>query len=254
VRVSEWVAVVYFAYVAAACVRRRPAVTVRALAIGVLVIVSARFAPEYVRDWMPLVYILAGYYSCAALFITPSTATEAWLLEWDRRLLGDPAARFARWPRVVLAYLDIVYVGCFLLVPLGFALLTLNGFASHADRYWTIVMSAEFASFAPLAFVQTRPPWAIERNEPDRKDRAIRRAAVHFVQRFTIRANTFPSGHAAGSIAVALGVWTAMPTAGVVLLAVAFTICIASVVGRYHYAIDVAAGVLLAAVVWVLAR
>jgi membrane-associated phospholipid phosphatase len=254
VRVSEWIGVVYFAYLAAACARRRMAVALQALAIGGIVVVCARSAPDRVRDWMPLAYILAGYYLCAALFITPSAGTEAWLRAWDRRLLGDPAARFARWPRLVLAYLDVVYVGCFLLVPLGFALLALNGFSSRADTYWTIVMSAEFASFAPLAVVQTRPPWAVERGEAGPADRAIRRAAFAFVQRFTIRVNTFPSGHAAGSIAVALGVSAAMPTAGLVLLALAGTICVASVVGRYHYTIDVVAGVLVAAIVWTLTR
>jgi len=86
---------------------------------------------------MPLAYILAGYYLCAALFVHPSSRTEAWLLAWDRRLLDDPATRFAHWPRPVLVYLDLVYVGCFLLVPLGFAVLALNGLWRHADRYWT---------------------------------------------------------------------------------------------------------------------
>ena len=66
----------------------------------------------------------------------------------------------------------------------------------------------------------------------------------------TIRANTFPSGHAAGSLAVALGVIGPFPAAGIVLLALAVAICAAAVVGRYHYAIDVIAGIVLALVIF----
>ena len=248
-RISEWIGVTYFAYLAAACARRRFVVSLQALAIALVIVIGARYAATQVRDVIPLAYILAGYYLCAGLFVRPSARAEAWLLAWDRRLLGDPATRFSRWPRLVLAYLDIVYVGCFLLVPLGLALLALNGLSRRADAYWTIVMSCEFGAFAPLAFVQTRPPWAIE-GERALRDRAVHRAAAAFVRTFTIRVNTFPSGHAAGSIGVALAVIGAMPLAGAVLLVVASTICVASVAGRYHYAVDVAAGVLLAVAVW----
>ena len=86
------------------------------------------------------------------------------------------------------------------------------------DRYWTMVMGAEFAAFAPLAFIQTRPPWALER-KPELADPAIHRLASQMVQHLTIRVNTFPSGHAAGSLAVAFAVIGALPAAGLVLLA-----------------------------------
>jgi membrane-associated phospholipid phosphatase len=253
-RVSEWIAAAYFLFLALASWRRRVTAAAAALLMAVVSVFLSRRAPTLVRDGMPLLYILAGYYLCAALFVAPSESIEAWLTAWDRRLLGDPSTRFLGWSRLVLAYLEVVYVGCFLLVPAGFVLLAATGRSALADRYWTIVTTAEFASFAPLAFVQTRPPWAIERNERARTDHAIRRAAVQFVERFTIRVNTFPSGHAAGSIGVALAVSSAMPTAGLVLLALAITICIASVVGRYHYAIDVITGAAVAVGVWMLTR
>jgi membrane-associated phospholipid phosphatase len=55
-----------------------------------------------------------------------------------------------------------------------------------------------------------------------------------FVRRATIGANTFPSGHTAGSLAVALAVIGTLPWIGGVLLALALTIALACVVGRYH--------------------
>jgi membrane-associated phospholipid phosphatase len=69
------------------------------------------------------------------------------------------------------------------------------------------------------------------------------------VQNLTIRVNA-PSGHAAGSLAVGLAVVGALPMPGVLLLVLAAGICIACVVGRYHYVVDVVAGAVVALVIW----
>jgi undecaprenyl-diphosphatase len=71
-----------------------------------------------------------------------------------------------------------------------------------------------------------------------------------FVRRATIGANTFPSGHTAGSLAVAFAVIVTLPWTGVVLLVLAVSIALACIVGRYHYVIDVMAGAALALAVW----
>ena len=110
-------------------------------------------------------------------------------------------------------------------------------------------MGAEFGAFAPLAFIQTRPPWALER-KPVLTDPAIHRLASQMVQHLTIHANTFPSGHAAGSLAVGLAVVGALPWTGAFLLTLAAGICVACVVGRYHYVVDVVTGAALALAIW----
>ena len=48
----------------------------------------ASVAPPRARDWLPFVYVSFGYYVTGRLFVKPSEALEAWLLE-----LGPPAAR-----------------------------------------------------------------------------------------------------------------------------------------------------------------
>jgi membrane-associated phospholipid phosphatase len=219
-----------------------------ALACAAAVWGGAR-SPVVIRDWLPAPYILAAYYVTGGLFVAPSARLERWLAAWDVRLLGDPTRRFAAWPRVILGYLEIVYMGCFLLVPGGFAALSLGGHAADANRYWTMVVAAELGSFAPLSVFQTRPPWVVER-KPVLADRAVHRMAAGMVERVSIRVNTFPSGHAAGSLAVALGVAPAMPLAGALLLLLAISIGIATVAGRYHYVVDVAVGALLAVAIW----
>lgn len=254
-RHSEWLGLAYFAYLAAigwlrrVPFNRRLQATAGALAMCAAIVIVGRIGDLVTRQWAPLAYLLAGYYLCGRLFVEPSTRVESWLLQWDRRLLGDPATRFSRWPPLVLAYLEIVYMGCFLLLPAGFAVLVWTGHATLADRYWTMVLAAELGAFGMLPIVQTRPPWALEPSAVLR-DRAVHRFASWLVRRATIGANTFPSGHVAGSLAIALAVIGPLPWAGAVFLVLALSIAVACIVGRYHYIIDAAAGVALALTVW----
>jgi membrane-associated phospholipid phosphatase len=254
---SERIAVAYFVYVAVVSWfgpidrARRLALTVTAaIAVAAIALVSSA-APLVVREWAPAAYILGGYYASAFLFVEPSLAAEQWLAGWDRRVLGDPSTRFSRWPRPLMAGLELVYMGCFLLVGAGFALLAAFGHRALADRYWTLVVGAELGSFAPLAFIQTRPPWALER-KPVVADPAVHDLAARMVRTFTIRVNTFPSGHVAGSLAVAIAVAGALPWGGALFFALAACIAVACVAGRYHYVVDVAAGAALAVLLWIL--
>jgi membrane-associated phospholipid phosphatase len=251
---TERLALAYFLYLAVVC-WLRPLGRARQIGLTLVALIASvailyvRFAPIWLREWAPAAYILLGYYASAYLFVAPSMPTEAWLVAWDRRLLGDPSTRFARWPRMLVALLEVVYMGCFLLIGGGFAILAMRGERALADRYWTLVVGAELGSFAPLAFVQTRPPWALER-KPVLADRAVHELATLMVERFTIRVNTFPSGHVAGSLAVALAVAGTMPWAGLAFGVVAAIVALACIVGRYHYVIDVVAGALLAIALW----
>jgi membrane-associated phospholipid phosphatase len=210
--------------------------------------ITAAVAPAFVRDWAPFLYVSVGYYLTGFLFVAPSLALEAWLLKWDHRWLGDPTTRFAKWPWWVVAYLDVVYTLCFLLLPGGFAALALTGHSDRANRYWTMVLAADLGAFAPLSVFQTRPPWALE-PAPTLRASGIHRLASYAVRNATTGVNTFPSGHVAVTIAVAIGVISTLPVTGAILLCLAASIAVGCVVGRYHYAVDVLAGAALGAVV-----
>lgn len=254
-RYSEGLAAGYFGVmVAAAWVRPLPAARRAQVTIVSVVTVAAIWMLSHdvgpaIRDWAPTIAILVGYWVSGRFFVGSSPSFERWLMSWDHRLLGDPTTRFAHWPRPVLAYLEIIYLGCFLLIPAGLAALLWTGRGAMADHYWTMVVAAEFGAFAPLSLIQTRPPWAIERPSSQR-ERAIHQIASSLVNTFTIRANTFPSGHVAGSLAVAMAVVAAMPWTGAILFALAVSISVACVVGRYHYVVDVIAGGALALAIW----
>lgn len=249
-RSSEWVALLYFLYLGIVCwlrpvpqVRRLLMTSIAVVQIGVIWSI-ARDTPSYVRDWAPFFYVSVAYYLTSYLFVAPSPTLEAWLLKLDRRWFGDPTIRFCQWPWWVIAYLDVIYMLCFALLPAGFAALALTGHSFRANRYWTMVLGADLGAFAPLAVFQTRPPWQIERPAVLAASR-VHRFATYFVKNATTGVNTFPSGHVAVTIAVALGVISSLPLVGALLLVCAASISVACVVGRYHYAVDVLAGAAL---------
>src|SRR5947207_1953334 len=99
-----------------------------------------------------------------------------------------------------------------------------------------------------LPWLPTRPPRAVELPETAARS-AIRALNVKILDRASVQLNTFPSGHTAASIAIALAVGSHLPLAGAVLGIVAVSIAAASVIGRYHYAADaiVGAGLAIAA-------
>jgi membrane-associated phospholipid phosphatase len=258
-RASESLALTYFLYLGLVC-WLRPLPAVRRLQISgtsvamiAAIALVAAFAPSEIRDWAPNFYILVGYFLPGRFYESPSLRVEAWLMKWDRRLLGDPATRFASWPRAVVAYLDVVYMGCFLMLPAGLLALVLTGHSDAADGYWTMVVGADFAAFLSLTLFQTRPPWALERTA-ELASPGVHRTALTFVRRGTIGANTFPSGHTAVSFAIAYALFPILPAAGMAALLLSVSIAVACIVGRYHYVIDVVTGVLLSALVWAIVR
>jgi membrane-associated phospholipid phosphatase len=254
-RLSELVGIAYLVYLATIAllirlppVRRLGVWLAAAAVIVVNLAVATPGSPWMVavfRDWAPALVILVGYYAAGAFFVAPSPRVEAWLKRWDDRLIGR--ATFESVPPGLRVYLELVYDFCFLLIPAGFAVHT--WFGGSADRFWTIVLIAEFIPFGVMPWLQARPPWAIEgRRAVDALP--MRRFSLSWVERTTIHANTFPSGHASGSLAVALALAQAAPLAAIVFVALAVSIAVASVVGRFHYALDAITGLLLALCVW----
>jgi membrane-associated phospholipid phosphatase len=256
----EWIALVFFAHVAVAALVRRRMPGGRRLTAGLGAVASAAavvaisgLGATAVREWAPIGYILAAYYLSGRTFFAPMPLVEGWLAAFDRRLLGDPATLSARWPHWIVRALDTAYIGCFLLVPAGLVVLLAAGQADRWGHYWTLVVGAELGAFAALPYLQTRPPWVLERLG-EGGNAAGARASVAFMKHATTGANTLPSGHAAGSMAVAFAVIETLPLAGLVFLALALTISVAAVVVRAHFVVDILSGAALAGVVWWLAR
>jgi len=259
-RASEWIIVAYFAYLAGAAAMA-PAVsrTQRSLAIGTSIAVLsavftiAGFGTRAVvwRDWMPLLYLVIGYRLPALLVAGMNHDFERTLLALDHRWRVDTIS--TRAPRIVIELLEVAYLCCYPMVPAGFAILYFAGFREESDRFWTAVLLAVFGCYGVLPWLPTRPPRAIE-GAPVRSPGFVKRLNLRVLGVASVQLNTFPSGHAAASLATALAVGACLPLAGLPLGLLALAIAIGSVVGRYHYAADALAGAALAILGFLISR
>lgn len=242
----EFLTAGYFAALAlAATVARVPSarrirVALLSAAFSAAIALGAPMVPLTARVWLGHVYIAAGYW-VPALLVPPSRPTtfESWLLRTD--------ARWKRWhvvPPWMASLMELSYLLCYVLVPLAFLVVWLNGDATDVDRFWSAVLASGFLCYGSIPWLVSRPPRVVEQTVPS----YVGRANVYVLGRVSHGLNTFPSGHVAVSIAAALRVWTVRPDASLVLLIIAIAIAAGAIVGRYHYAIDVVLGVVVGVV------
>jgi hypothetical protein len=202
---------------------------------------------------LPSLALLGAYRASGTFFLRPSAALEDALLRIDAALLarsGVLAAFRAAGPAAHAA-IEVLYLCVYAVVPLGAAVLLLAGRPEGLAGYWTTVFIAELACYAALPWLQSRPPRVLD-GPGHPQARPVRGLNLLILRYGSIQANTLPSGHAAGAVAVALSVYSVLPTAGLVFLIVAAGITLATILGRYHYTLDSILGVLVALGAWVM--
>ena len=247
-------------------VARRPVALVAAIAYALLAAGAGTFTTLF---WVNLVapgaLLLTGYWLGGLLFHTPQRWLETWLLQTDRALQAD------RWmdrlPRPLVELLELSYAADYIVVG-GGAIFAATAGVEAVAYYWSLVLTSELASFAPLPWLRSRPPRAVEAAEAaaavhvwaalnkgagvQPRVSYFRRVNVAILKNASVQANTLPSGHVSGAVAAALGVMAIDVTVGSMLMIAASLIAVAAVAGRYHYWIDCAAGAIVAAAVFVI--
>ena len=249
---TEWIVCGFFAYlVVLSCVRPlAPGSRRRVLLVGIVCIVLAAMLSQLrpspslriVREWLPGIYLLQGYWLCGLFFRRPMLRVEQRLLAIDAWLLDQAGVRrvASRTPRLVASWFELAYLLAYPFVPVGFGLFLALGQGERVDAFWTAALLAAFACYGLLPWIQTRPPRSLAAERPIWIPHLrLRRLNAAVLQRMSVQVNTCPSGHAAAAVAVALAVASAgAPAAGGAFLLVAASIVVATVLGRYHYALD----------------
>jgi len=127
--------------------------------------------------------------------------------------------------------------------------------AVAVDRFWTAVLLAVFTCYVAYPFFPLTPPRVLF---PDLGSGApastLRELNLWLLHRNGDQASLFPSGHVASVTATALAVRAALPRVGWIFLVAAASVAAATVVGRYHYAADAVAGMLVGIIAFVIAK
>lgn len=258
-RISELIHLVVFAYLAALGLERnRPqgvgkAVAARAFGVWLLLLTLPRVAEpgslavSVTRDWLPAPLMLLTYWTAGLLAVGSNAPLASVLLTLDRRLLAGRGFRAERVPPPLGGLLELAYLLCYVLVPMGLGCLYFLRLGRYADDYWAVVLPPTYICYAAIPFFRTRPPRHLSDDPVGEPRRSwVRRLNLWILDKGSIAFNTFPSAHVAASGAAALAVLHQAPALGAFFLAGATGIALGSVYGRYHYAADAVAGAGLA--------
>lgn len=194
------------------------------------------------RDWWLLAALPLAYWAPAPLVGAPREGLERWLRSVDARLGIAPHTRAAG------HLLELAYLLVYPMVPAGLAAILATGDPVARSAFWPAILIAVLPCYGLLPLLPTRPPRALllpaSLTAPAARAGA-RHLNVTFLSIFGVGWNTLPSGHAAGAVAVAVLVWRSGSPLAPLAALVALGIALGTVRGRYHYAVDTVLGVLL---------
>ena len=261
-RISEWIQTFYPLLLALAAwitaLTRHPLPrnrqwTITALAAVAVVVVYValaicahlpRDAASVIRDWLPVPLFLIPYWQTGQFFVRPNAVVEHHLLAIDERLLPGIANKPGTDRTGIGLFLEMAYLFCYPLVPLGLAAVYLTGLRGKVGSFWFVVLVATYLCYAITPFVPALPPRSLA-GEPDAADGTANKGRMFnrwILRHGSIHAISFPSAHAASAFAVALVLLRYSLPAGVLFLFIAIAISLGAVIGRYHYALDVLLG------------
>jgi len=262
-RTSEWIQIGFAVVLAVAAwiqplffqplpVRQRWNITLLAIvpfAAVMLARSTAAFLPQlYVsilRDWLTVPLFLVPYWQTGQFFQGPNHRIEQRLLAFDRWLMPQTAGTSGTARTGLGLVLEVAYLFCYPLVPLGLLVLYAGGQRAHTASFWLVVLIATYLCYAITPFVPAYPPRDLAGSQPSKVGKA-RIFNRWILKHGSIHAISFPSAHVASSFAVSLALLRFMPVAGLAFLFISVWISLGAVVGRYHYALDVLLGAVTA--------
>jgi len=274
IRRSEWVLCLFFAYAAVLALFApvAPSTRVRVVALNALILagyatlVLAENAARngrvlnMARDWLPLALTLFAYHEMGwfALPLVAHPLESRWVV-WDRAILrGFARQAIESLGPVLPAILDAAYFLVYALGPLAVAMLYIYRRRARADRFLFLFTTGVLLCYAQFPFWPSEPPRTVFPGEDLPSYLTVfRRWNLSLLETGGIHTSVFPSAHVAAGFCAAAGMWSCLSEhkwVGRLFAAAAVVIAIATVYGRYHYLVDVFAGLLMTGVALVLTR
>jgi membrane-associated phospholipid phosphatase len=250
-RSSERLAIAYFLYVALISpwfLREPWKTSLLALGIALGFWLASKTKP-IIRDFAPLAATLAAYREMN--WFTPAVRDhhleQSWIA-WDRLLLNHYGLRGALelTGPVLPGFLELCYLLVYGVGPAVVVAAILSEHRHKTDELWAAYLGGTLAAYALFPFFPSDPPRTVFAGQDlPNVVTWIRSVNLWIVGGYGIHSSVFPSAHVSSAFSAAWGLLTIFgkrSRAGWGMLAYACAVSVAVVYGRYHYAVDAAAG------------
>ncbi len=229
----------------------RPAAAhVAALALAVAAARNQSIALRPLRDWTPLALGPFLYVELRWVIAGAGRAhADALVAGWEGLLFnGDPSRSLAvRFPWLALSeVLHLCYISYYALVYVPPALLWFRAQRREFAETVLALVIVYATCFTVYVFFPVDGPRFMY-GPSLAPDGPIRALVVRLLESGSSRGTAFPSSHVAASVVAAVCALRTQPRVGRVVAALAVGLAVGAVYGGYHYAVDIVAGLLTAA-------
>ena len=219
-RTSEWIQIGFAILLAAAAwiqalsahplpVRRRWNITLLAV-VPIAAVMLVRSTGSFlsplqvsiIRDWLTS-SLPGALLETGQFFQGPNHRIEERLLAFDRWLMPQTATTSGTSRTGLGLALEVAYLFCYPLVPLGLAALYAAGQRGHVGGFWLVVLVATYLCYLITPFVPAYPPRDLAAARRPRTSRKARVFNRWILKHGSIHAISFPSAHVASAFAVA---------------------------------------------------
>jgi membrane-associated phospholipid phosphatase len=261
-RSAEWLLVIYFGYVAliSPAFPLRPQISWRPFLVEVLVCAlflalgygESRAHSELfsmLRDWMSMGLVLVAYREMDWFSVLPRNfQLELKWVEWDRTTLHQAGLQ-----RVIESlglvgpvYLELCYVLVYAVAPFVVAILYFEHRRERVNGTLFLYLLGTLLAYAMFPYFPSDPPRiAFGGTDLPNVMPAVRQLNLWLVGGYGIHSSVFPSAHVSSAFSAAWALLAYLPERrriGRGMLVYAVSVAVATVYGRYHYAVDAVAG------------
>jgi membrane-associated phospholipid phosphatase len=250
-RSSEWLLIAYFTYVALIAPWFITAWRAWAMAALVAAIVwGLAYTRSLARDVAPVVLALLAYremnwFSSA---IHDHHLERSWII-WDRRLLDEWHLRAIIEGSGVLlpSYLELCYLLVYVVGITSVLVLVLNHRRDRIDEFLLAYLAGTLGAYGMFPYFPSDPPRVVFPGaDLPNIVTWVRQFNLWIVGGYGIHSSVFPSAHVSLVFSAAWGLLATIPDRrwiGWLMVAYACSVAVATVYGRYHYAVDAVAGI-----------
>lgn len=252
-RPHEYLLFAYFTYVASIAPffisgnKKWVPALIAAAVIAILLALSRR--DSHLRDWIPLAFTLTAFREMN--LFTPAFRDhhlESSWIGYDRWLLDNAHLRAAieSLGPVLPSYLEICYVLVYAIALISALILVLNHRRDQLNTFWFAFLAGTLASYALFPYFPSDPPRTVFAGaDLPHIVTIFRRFNLAILGQYGIHSSVFPSAHVSAAFACAWGLFITMPVRrrfSAMVAVFAFSVAVATIYGRYHYAVDALAG------------